>query len=159
MIIQAQHQRTEVIALAVRETSDDEFLAGLDFDFVPVLSAASFVLAGAAFGQDTFEAVGSCGFEHRGAVGDEVIRKPDVIGGSQDFFEQRLAILERNTAQVVAIQIQQVEQEQRDGSGSRQVGDAVGIRDRDSGLDEAEAGAAIFIQHRDLAIQNRAGCF
>ena len=73
-------------------------------------------------------------------------------------FQQPLALFERDAAQIVAIQIEQVEQEQRDGSGSRQMRDAVGIGHRDARLDEAEAGAAVFIQHRDLAIQNGVRC-
>ncbi len=116
-------------------------------------------LAVAALGEDAFESVGARGFEHGVAVGREVVGEADVIGGREDFREQALAVFEAHAAQVVTVEIEQIEEEQRDWSGARQVRDAVGVGDRDARLDEAEARAAVFVEHRDLAVENGGGRF
>ncbi len=45
-VVTSQHQRAEVVALAVRESADDEVVRGVDLDLQPVAAAAAFVLAG-----------------------------------------------------------------------------------------------------------------
>ena len=56
----------------------------------------------------------SRGFEHRGAVGGEMIREVNAVGRASRFpASSRLRFFERHAAQIVAVQIEQIEQEQR----------------------------------------------
>ena len=110
-IVKPQHQRAEVIALAVRESADDESSGRYHFDLDPIAAAPSFVFASARFGHDAFQPVGARGFEHRVAIHGEEIGNVNAFGGSHDFRQQALAFFERHSAQIVAVQIQQIEQE------------------------------------------------
>ena len=72
----------------------------------------------------------------------------------KDRFEQPFALDQRHLAEVVAIQIQQVEGEIHDRPRARQVCDRIGIGLRDARLNQFEARHALFIERGDLAIQN-----
>ena len=72
---------------------------------------------------------------------------------------RRLRSSSGDAAQIVAVEIQQIEQKQVDRRGSGKMRNRVGVRHRDARLNQAEAGAALVIQHRDLAVQDRLRCF
>ena len=74
--------------------------------------------------------------------------------GRDHRFEQLAPLAQRHAAQVVAIQIEQVEDEVDHRRGARQVRDGVGIGVGDARLDQVEARDAFVVEHRDLAIQH-----
>ena len=158
-VIKPEHQRAEVVALAVRESADDEIVRRYHFDLHPIAAAASFVFAAARFGHDAFQAVGARGFEHRIAIHGEEVGNMNALGWRDNFRQQALALFERYAAQIVAIEIQQIEQEKVHRGGSREMRDRVWVGHRDARLDQAEAGAAFVIQHCDLAVQDGLRCF
>src|SRR4029077_12197014 len=87
-LVQAEHQRAEVVALPVREAADDEFLFGGGLDLQPAMAAAAFVPAIAALRQDPFEPVLASGFEHGIAIGEEMVGVADAIGGLENLFQK-----------------------------------------------------------------------
>src|SRR5690242_1310295 len=111
---------------------------GCSFDLEPFLTAASFVAALAALGEDAFQSHLAGRFEHGVAIRDEFVRITDGISGLQYLFQKTLAFVERDVPQIVAVEIQEIEQKERGGSRARKVRDAVRIGDRNAGLDEAE---------------------
>src|SRR5713101_8242108 len=71
-----------------------------------------------------------------------------------DRFKQLSALDQGDGAQVVAVEIQQIEQEQRGGLGAGQSGDRAGVRDHDARLNQGEAWASAFVEHADLAVED-----
>ncbi len=95
-----------------------------------------------------------CGFEHGDAIHGEEIGNVNAFGRDDNFRKQPLAFFERRSAQIVAVKIQQVEQEKARGGRSGEMRHRVRIGHGDARLDQAETGTAFVIQHRDLAVQD-----
>src|SRR5262249_10651173 len=123
----------------------------------PAVAAASFILAVAALGDNAFEPGLARRFEHLLAVDLEVIGASDAVGVGDDLPEELLALLERDAAEIVSVEIQQIEEKQRRRGRAGEVRDAIGVGNADARLDEVEGGAAFIVEHGDLAVENRGG--
>src|SRR6266567_4300457 len=99
------------------------------------MATASFVLAVPMFRDNALETVLPRGLEHLVAIRDEVAGIADVIGGFQYLIQQLFSALQRDGSQIVAVQVQQVEQKDRGRSRTGQVRDAVWIGNGDARLD------------------------
>ena len=74
--------------------------------------------------------------------------------GRHHRFEQLAALAKRRFAQIVAVQVEQVEDEVDHRRGARQVRHGVGIGVGDARLDQVEARDALVVEHRDFAIEH-----
>src|SRR5438876_1052994 len=75
-------------------------------------------------------------------------------GRLKDFLQRAFALDEWHAAQVVAIEIEQVEHEQRDWDAARKVRKRIRIGHRDAGLNQAETGNSVLVEHGDLGVED-----
>src|SRR5258708_33027493 len=110
-IIESQDERAEVLPCALRigVAANHAIHRLRDFDLQPFLAAALFIGAAAAFGEDAFEAFLLRGFEQSNTLPWIVVRVPDDFSGSENVFEDALALCERDSPQIVPIGIHKLE--------------------------------------------------
>ena len=135
VVVQPQHQGAEVRPFAMGEAADHEFLLIRHLDLQPVAAAPAFVRTIGAFRQNAFQAALPGRLQHLRTHAGEVVGEADMVGGLYDFVQQALPLDQRDGAQVMPVQVEQVEQKQRDRGLAGQVRDGVGVGDRDARLD------------------------
>src|SRR6266404_2470602 len=101
-----------MVPFAFGETAQDERIGILDLVFDPVRGTARLVEALRSFGHDSLDTLGFGGFEKLGAVSFEMIGIADHVGGIQDLLKKPLPFYEGDAAQVIIVQIDQVEREE-----------------------------------------------
>ena len=111
-------------------------------------------MAACAFAHDALETLLLGGGEELGAGGDEVVGVADTITRLEDGFEQLLALDQGDGAQIVAVEIQEIEGAEDDGMGAREAGDGAGLDHVDAVLEELETGAALRVEGGDFAIDD-----
>ncbi len=74
--------------------------------------------------------------------------------GRQHLLKEFAALFQCHIAQVVALEIEQVEGKVDYRRGAHQVSDGVGIRVGDTRLDQMELGNTLGIEHRDFAVDH-----
>src|SRR5258706_7101406 len=95
----AEHERTEVVALACGESAQYERFRVEDLVLHPVRSATRFIEASRTFADDAFEALKARGFVERGAIA-KVFGVPNQIARRKNFLKQFLPLDEWDAAQV-----------------------------------------------------------
>jgi hypothetical protein len=151
----AEHQSAEQVALAFGESAKDERCRIGDFVLYPIGSAARFVEAVGALGDDALYSLSFGSGEEFRTISDKVIRVADQIARLEDFFEQPLSRDEGKAAQILAVEIEKIEGEEHAGIFSRESSNGAGIGDGDAALEELEAWQAAFVESRDFTIENR----
>src|SRR5204862_3328873 len=111
--------------------------------------AAIFVATERALGHHAFEALLPGGFQQLFALPGEMLGVAQRRIRADQRMQQALALAERDTAQVVAVEVHQVESEERDAGG----GDAR-LAKPHTPLQRAEAGAALRVERDDLAVDD-----
>lgn len=125
---------------------DHELLLHPAFDLEPALGAARAIGRVGAFGDDAFELERAGAREHRLALGLDVIgidQRPGTL--SDQFAQGLLAVTQRQAAQILAVEREQIEQ--IIGQFARAAGERI--------LQRAEIGVALRIRHGDLAVEHR----
>ena len=99
------------------EAADDELLLANAFGFEPVGAAAGDVGCGGALGDDAFGVELAGLAEDGGAVGFDVLAEADVVVGALARRAARsgFALEERKVAQVVAVEVEEIEDEVGEG--------------------------------------------
>src|SRR5215470_15674341 len=112
LVIEAQHNRAEELAASLRfgVAGNHSFESMLDFHLQPFTAAAGFVEAVASFREDAFQTLAAGYFEESLAVRDEMVRKANgVARRDKQVCECGFAVLERDAAQVVTVEVKEVE--------------------------------------------------
>ncbi len=135
-------------ARAVGEAADHELLARVGFELEPGRRAGRHVGRVDALGDDAFQPQGAGRREDAARIPIEVRAEVHALDalGLDKLLEQRPPGVQRHVAQVVAGEIEQVEQE---------VVDAVSARRIERVLQGVEVGRAVLVQYDDLAIEPR----
>jgi hypothetical protein len=147
VVMDPEQQRADAGARALRigEAADDEFLAPAAFQFDPVGRAARDIAGVAPLADHAFEADLAGGDDQFIRPGAEFGREPHLVGFGllEHLFEHRAAVDQRHLAQVVAVEVRNIEQEVIDVDG------AVAVECR---LQQAEIGLAGVVVHDDFAV-------
>ena len=109
-------------------------------------------------GDDALQAVLSRRLQQFLARAGEGVGDADRRPRRQHLLQEFAPLFESDAAQVVAIQVEQVEGEIDHRGGAHQVSDGVGVGVGDARLDEVELRDALGIEHRDLAIEHGLRC-
>src|SRR5437899_3473695 len=107
LVVQAEHQRTEIFAASLRISvaSDDALLTLCDFDFQPIARALLFVNASALLGEYAFQSALLRRFEKIETFLGIVVGKLNDPARDDPLLQQLLALLERDATQVEAIEV------------------------------------------------------
>ncbi len=136
-------------ALGIGEPTDHELLSPDALGLQPAAVAAGRIRQPAAFRHDTLEPETARRREECRAAADDVVREADDAAAWHEPGETRLAFLERQARHILAVQVQQVEDDVHEPSRRR--GEGV--------LQRLEARAAVGEHDRDLAVEeDAAGC-
>ena len=157
LFVHAQHQRAEMKSrppcgwVNPPMTNSCSFD---DFDLQPLAAAPGFVAAGGALGDDALQAVARAASSRSSPAAGKTSEmrscRPGVTTDSSSLRRSPSA----HAAQIVAVQVEQVEDEIDRRSGARQVRHGVGIGVGDARLDQVEARHAFCVEHRDFAIEH-----
>ena len=143
------------VALGLGESADGKLLLRHDLDFDPLAAAFRFVSTGGAFGDETFEAVLARGFQQLFASAREDCGDAE-YGVRRDYlFEQLAALVQMHAAQIVSVEIEQIESEIHHRRGARHVRNGVRIGIHDARLNQVKLRDALGIEHGDFAVQHR----
>src|ERR1035437_10973438 len=115
VVVDAQGEGAEGLALAFDHAAEDELGGGGELELYPVGGGAVFVKTGGALGDDAFEPLDLGGFQELGPGAGEVFGIANDLIGLKDFFQQTLALGQGFAAKVAAIEIEQIEQEKDGG--------------------------------------------
>src|SRR6266851_5463258 len=160
LVVQAEHERTEIFAAALRIgiASDDALLTLRDFDFEPIARALFFVSAAALLGNDAFQSALFCRFEKIKTLFGIVVGKVHYIAPASNnpFLQQLLALMERDAAQVEPIEIEQVECVVDDRHTFAPWQASLSRLESRALLQQAERGAPLPIERDDLSVEDGA---
>src|SRR5258708_31814981 len=123
-----------------------------NFDLQPFAAAAFFVIASAFFGDDAFQSLFVSHVEQGLAVFWVVVGVAERVAGQDQRFQFLLALLKRDAAPIVAIEIEQIERIVENGDvGILGVAMSAGAK---SGalLHQAEGGATFAVERDCFAI-------
>ena len=140
---QDRSERGVPVAAAGREPADHDLDLNPVLDLAPVRRAATrLVDAAEPLGHDTFELLRSGGGDQRGAVADVVGGHDPVPAGCDHLGEQSPPLLVRQRDRVAAVDLEDVEHEV----------DGLAL----VALDQLEPWPAEVVEHRQLAVEDRA---
>jgi hypothetical protein len=121
-VMDSEQQRADAGAgtLRISEAADDEFLAPAAFELDPVGRAARHIRGVAPLADHAFEADLAGGDDQFVRFGAEFGGKPHLLrsGILKHLFEHRAAVDQRHLAQVVAVEVRNIEQEVIDVDGA-----------------------------------------
>ena len=92
VIVDAEGESAEGLALAFDHAAEDEFGCGGKLEFDPVAGAAGFVKAGGALGDDAFQSLQLGCFQKFDTGAREVFGIANDFIGFEDFLQQTLAL-------------------------------------------------------------------
>src|SRR6202790_325845 len=158
LVVQAENQRAEIFAAALRigVASDDALLTLRDFDFQPIARALLFVNAFALFGEDAFQSALLRRVEKIKPFLGIVIGKLHNPACNNPLLQQLLALLERDAAQIEAIEVEQIERIVNDRHTFAPWHTAFPGSKSGPLLHQTERWAALFIERGDLSVKNGA---
>ena len=144
----ADQQGTHLLGFA-GPAADHHLMAGAGLDLQPVSDAARSVGRGELLGDDAFEAHARSRFQHGRARGLEMLdiaqRRMLALEPVQQLLQPRLALAERQGAQILAVGEQQIEGEEDQG---------VGLALRKGCLQGAEIRHAALVERHRLAVDH-----
>ena len=154
LIVDSQNQSTEVIALALGESAQEERIRRMNLVFHPITRTSRFIETRSLLPYDPFHALLFRRFEQSLPIA-EVLGIADHVVRLQDFLQQALALDERQPAQIAPVQIQQIEgiEDHRMVPGAAR--HRAGVGHIDAALQQLETGHAALVQGRDFAIHDR----
>ena len=117
VVVGAEQQRAQPDARARRlaPADDDELLAARALDLEPGAGASRFVAGVAALRDHALHTALACALEERRAVTADVVavaQRRRARRVAEELRQQALALEQRRTAQVVAVEVQQIEEEE-----------------------------------------------
>jgi len=153
--VEPEVERAEVCARALGRcvASDDELLAELALDFEPVPGTLADVGAVPLLRHDALEAGRARRVEELPALGEHVIAEVDDTARWQEELETRLALLQRQPAQVTSVERERVEEHRADGDLEGRALDVARTREVHPRLEALEARAPAVVERHDLAVE------
>ena len=166
VFVHGDDQRAEILvrALSLEPASDDQLLLPPELDLQPRAGPAPrLVGAVPALGDDPLQFLLACGLP----VGLDVWREVDHRIGPEHAAQHRLALVQRDVEQRLAVQVEQVEDpvDERNG-GALLAGEGLGFWPSSTGgdlqpaqagplLQPAERWPAVLVERHDLAVNHR----
>src|SRR5262249_21315499 len=152
----AENQGAKVVALPLCIAADHTLVLSNGFYLDPAITAARFVPAVGALRDDAFQLLFPRSLQKILAF-LAALRYADHRAWFDDRFEQLSALDQRDSAQVVAVEIKQIEEKQHSGFRAGQGRDRAGIGNHDPRLNQRKTRTAAVVEHADFAVEH--GCF
>src|SRR5712692_11552325 len=156
LVVESEHQRSEILAAAFRigVSADDALLALRNLDFQPIARTFFLISAVAFLGENAFQSALACHFKQLATL------LGIVVGESNDFFtlehrlQQFLALLQTHSAQIVAIEVEEIESvvEDRNSFAARQA--ALAGPESGALLHQAEGRTALLIDRKSTRLNS-----
>src|SRR5579864_8768893 len=110
-----------MFTLALGVSADDEILLRDDFHFDPIRAALRLILTAGTLGHYSFELVLTRELQQLFSVAGEVLRIANERTGRDERLQRPFALRKWRTAQVVAVQVDEIEGEEHDRLRAREL--------------------------------------
>src|SRR6516225_2143704 len=156
LVVKPQNQRTKIHPAALWVgVSTDHALNGLgDFDLQPFPAAPFLVEAAPPLAENAFEPLLFGGLKQGNAPLSEVLGIADDLGGRKNPFENLLAGLEPDPAEIVAIEVNEIKNVVCDGHLGASRGSPPPLAEPRPLLHEAEGSTTFVVERNNFAVQN-----
>src|SRR5882672_10734865 len=157
LVVESENERSEILSAAfwIGVSANHALLALRDFDLQPIARPFFLIGAVAFLGEDAFQSALAGYFKQLAALLGIVVGVSNDFSGFEHGLQQFLPHLQTHSAQVVAIEVEQIEGivENRNAFAARQAP----LARLESGalLHQAERRAALLIDRDNLSVENR----